>query len=97
MLRTFFNCPTVPRSNDTIRKRPYTIKIQNLNGTLRAVLTRSVIRPYGFKIRFITMVFTPKYGFRTVLVGPRNTDRAFTPQYDKYTGVKYASLHRKLT
>ena len=80
-----------------MRKRPYTIEIHSVNGILRGVLTRSVIRPCRFKIRFITIVFTPIYGFHTVLVGPRNTGRAFTPQYDKYTGVKYASLHRKLT
>ena len=37
--------PPVPGSNYTIRKRSYTIQIRNVNGILRAVLTRSVIRP----------------------------------------------------
>ena len=51
--RKLFSCQEIfikpPGSNDTIRKRSYTIQTRNVNGILRAVLTRSVIRPYGLQ------------------------------------------------
>ena len=41
----------VPRSDNKVSKRPYTIKIRHVNEVIRAVLTRAVMRPKFYQIR----------------------------------------------